>query len=261
MKRKSIFQTKQDYVKRLEKKCDDVISKSEGVECIHVKHSRKSYQLYTYIDGKEIYLNHKNITDNNKKSIELYCALYIKKAICKAAKKCSHTEILTCIDTAMSKLKAKFGNLIPDFVKTREDYCRTWETAAYEGNDLFSEKKIHLTKKGEKVRSKSEMMIADYLHEHNIPYRYEASLQLHIKVIYPDFTIVNPYTGEIFYLEHFGMLDNPDYANDMVKKIDAYLEAGYVPGFNLLFTYETKDEPFNLRRLVGMIDECILNKV
>ena len=44
--------------------------------------------------------------------------------------------------------------------------------------------------KGEKVRSKSEVNIANMLHEKGIPYRYEEELQLRNgKIVSPDFTI------------------------------------------------------------------------
>ena len=60
------------------------------------------------------------------------------------------------------------------------------------------------------MRSKSEAMIAMSLYVQKIPYRYECELKLGSITLFPDFTIRHPETGEIFYWEHFGMMDKPD---------------------------------------------------
>ena len=76
------------------------------------------------------------------------------------------------------------------------------------------EKLVVPTVTGEMVRSKSEAMILMLLEYSGIPYRYECRLDIDRKAYYPDFTIRHPYTGEIFYWEHVGMLDDPSYRSD-----------------------------------------------
>ena len=77
----------------------------------------------------------------------------------------------------------------------------------YEKNPKYPEHLIHKTVSGIYVRSKSESMIALQLYTEKIPFRYECALQLGETTLYPDFTILHPKTGEIFYWEHFGMMD------------------------------------------------------
>jgi len=52
----------------------------------------------------------------------------------------------------------------------------------------------------ERVRSKSEKIIADELYRCNIPYKYEMPIQLKsqnkIVTVYPDFTVMNKCTGK-----------------------------------------------------------------
>ena len=43
---------------------------------------------------------------------------------------------------------------------------------------IMTEEKVYITKKGDYVRSKSEVLLADMYYELGIPYRYEAQLCL-----------------------------------------------------------------------------------
>ena len=78
------------------------------------------------------------------------------------------------------------------------------------------------------VRSKSEAIIANILHNNklNILYKYERPLKIIVdgkeKIIYPDFTIFNVHSGKITYWEHAGRMDDPYYANEFVKKINSF---------------------------------------
>ena len=70
----------------------------------------------------------------------------------------------------------------------------------YQGKGFGEEDNTeYYTYKGERVRSKSEMIIANELFRNNIPYKYELPIELenwNKKVtIYPDFTVLNKRTG------------------------------------------------------------------
>ena len=79
-----------------------------------------------------------------------------------------------------------------------------WCAESYETNSSHPENLIHTTLAGHKVRSKSEVIIANLLYTNHIPYRYEAALALNELTVYPDFTILHPTTQQFFYWEHFG---------------------------------------------------------
>ena len=96
------------------------------------------------------------------------------------------------------------------------------------GERFLEEGLIHRTKRGDLVRSKSEVIIANELLAQGIDrYEYEAALSLPGgKTRYPDFTILDDDTGERYYWEHLGLLHNPDYAARWQRKLDTYREAG-----------------------------------
>ena len=79
------------------------------------------------------------------------------------------------------------------------------------GDRFLEEGLIHLTTRGEAVRSKSEVIIANLLHAKNIKYHYEHPLEIDGVVKYPDFTIEDDDTGVTYYWEHCGMLQDRAY--------------------------------------------------
>ncbi len=105
-----------------------------------------------------------------------------------------------------------------------------------------------LTDNGENVRSKSELIIANLLAKYGIPYKYECPLYLeNCGRVFPDFTILKMPERKEMYWEHLGMMDDPEYAERAVYKIDCYQRTGYYLGERLVITAETKGYPLNIR--------------
>lgn len=79
---------------------------------------------------------------------------------------------------------------------------------------------IHRTLRGELVRSKSEVIIANMLYQNKFVYEYEKVLWLDNMRKIPDFTVDNPDSGETIYWEHCGMISNADLENvGMTKSV------------------------------------------
>jgi len=92
------------------------------------------------------------------------------------------------------------------------------------GEVFLEHRLIHLTSRGEAVRSKSEVIIANLLHAKKIDYHYEYPLELGGMVKYPDFTIEDDDTGITYYWEHCGLLHDPDYLRRWEEKKQWYAE-------------------------------------
>jgi hypothetical protein len=86
---------------------------------------------------------------------------------------------------------------------------------------------IHRTARGELVRSKSEVIIANLLHGLDITYAYEQPfVGRDGSVRYPDFTIDDAETGQKVFLEHLGMMAEPAYRRRWQSKLDWYRAQG-----------------------------------
>ena len=97
------------------------------------------------------------------------------------------------------------------------------------GERLLEERLIHKTARGEAVRSKSEVIIANLLHEKHIQYLYEAPLEIDGVTKYPDFTIEDDNTGRTHYWEHLGMLSDESYRKRWHQKLEWLKEHGILP--------------------------------
>ena len=135
---------------------------------------------------------------------------------------------------------------------------KNWMNEPYKRNTSFPEHLVHETYDGNKVRSKSEMLIASFLSKHRIPYRYECELQLDEIFLYPDFTIRHPVTGEIFYWEHFGMMDNANYYRKAFERLQLYTSKGIIPTIHLITTFETRDKPLGMDTIEKIIEHYFL---
>lgn len=117
----------------------------------------------------------------------------------------------------------------------------------------FEENLIHKTKKGDFVRSKSELIIADKLFDNGIEYEYEKELFIDGMKKIPDFTI--SYMGDEYYWEHCGMMSNADYKKKWEDKKIWYADHGIIEGENLITTYEYANSGFDSQSIDKLIDK------
>lgn len=97
------------------------------------------------------------------------------------------------------------------------------------GPTFLDQHLLHRTSRGELVRSKAELAIAEKLIAMGVRYVYEQPLQLGGKTRWPDFTIEDDDSGVIYYWEHLGLLSDPAYASRWAAKRAAYLADGVQP--------------------------------
>lgn len=162
-------------------------------------------------------------------------------------------------------------SLITPAILTNEQYAARWQDVSWTGRPFASDAPYICTARGERVRSKSEVIIADTLFRYNIPYRYEFPITLKrinpddIRrdfgssiTLYPDFLCLNTRTRTEFYWEHFGLMDSTEYSNNAAGKLRLYTENGILAGRNLIITMETQTEPPSIKALEKLIEEFLL---
>lgn len=101
---------------------------------------------------------------------------------------------------------------------------------------------IHRTERGEYVRSKSEVIVANTLLHQNLDYRYEYPIEGQITggVRRPDFVFLREGARPVI-LEHLGMLQVKLYADNWRKKLAWYTANGFTLGDDLFVTEDGFD--------------------
>lgn len=94
------------------------------------------------------------------------------------------------------------------------------------GTENWGSEKVYRTDSGDMVRSKQERFVANLLTSEGVSFEYERELSSWDgSSRYPDFTLF--INGELYYWEHWGMVDDYSYRQYIAKKIRWYREHGY----------------------------------
>ena len=180
---------------------------------------------------------------HEKRALELYIQHHNKNT--------THTEQFFHTNSGYSEL------LTPYFKPTSEELF-IWMKEPCNKNPKYPEQLTHKSVSGNLVRSKSEVLIDTLLYINHIPYRYESALQLGELTLYPDFTIRHPQTGQFYYWEHFGLMDDLSYSKNACSKLQCYSSHGIIPSIHLITTYETKEHPLNSDTIEKIIYDYFL---
>jgi hypothetical protein len=105
-----------------------------------------------------------------------------------------------------------------------------------------------LTKKGDFVRSKNELFIANVLDSLGIPYLYEQELYLRMPgnpsiPQIPDYSLPQD-SGNPVYIEMLGMMDKDNYKRNWENKRELYEHNSIIMGKNLI-CFSSKGKSFN----------------
>lgn len=176
-------------------------------------------------------------------------------------KKCVAKYNVNKLEECFEKLHIARRPLVQPLILSDDKFVEDWKNVFYEGKTFEENGSKLYTARGEQVRSKSEIIIADTLARLNIPYRYEyphlffkmedlmrremdGHRKSHFRPIrvYPDFTCLNVRTRQEFIWEHFGLVDSSTYAENMNEKRNMYTANDY---YNLIVTQETKTKPLS----------------
>lgn len=162
------------------------------------------------------------------------------------------------IDEIYQSLNGHRKRLIHPARLLDEEYIKRWMSVEYEKASSLEHVPEYFSARGERVRSKSEVMIADALSRYNIPYRYEYPINIPgIGRVHPDFTCLNLRKRKEYIWEHNGMMSDSNYSDYAVNKIEKYMLAGYFPGENFILSFETSSHPLTSRMIECNIREYL----
>lgn len=157
------------------------------------------------------------------------------------------------------KLSAPRKELVtPEFL-SNEEFIKQFLSEPYTRLGFKDTDPEFYTANGERVRSKSEILIADALRRHDVPYLCEYPVYNN-GVIFaaPDFKCLNKRLRKVYYWEHLGMLGDQDYADRNVKKMDKYILADDFDENRLILTFETDSHPLNTKVIEAKIRKYLL---
>lgn len=214
------------------------------------------YRYYIKSAGAQKY---EYVSANEKHRVkEVFQQEYYKKTLPVLKKRQDITQnLIKLIDEEeqiFKKMSAGRRALITPTITNCEEYINRWQSVEYVGKPFGPDDPELYTKRGERVRSKTERMIANTLYDRHIPYRYEYPIKVKgYGTIYADFLILDPATGQEYIWEHFGIMDDKDYCNKSAQKLRTYNHAGIILGDRLIVTIETKQVPLDTQDVENIL--------
>ena len=227
---------------------------------IYAKHRNDRTYFYLYRGkGKA---NEKLLKEKDKDLISALLQKNYYENVIKAAAGELNT-LRAIIDRYPEHVAEEIYDLLPEdkkkyvtpIIPTDEQLVSRWLAEPYVKKPISEDVPIFETKKGERVRSKSEMIIANMLYDNGIPYKYECPLFVGGEKIHPDFTILRLSDRKIIYYEHCGRMGDPGYVEDMVERSRKYTLAGICQGESLFYTFESAKFPLDVRVVSEMIEK------
>ena len=161
------------------------------------------------------------------------------------------------MEDCYSRLSPLRSELVSPVVLTDEQYIEEWKKK-HPPRVTGKPNTVNETKKGDLVRSRAEILIADRLLTAGYTYQYETPLLLDGVVYHPDFCVLNLRRRKTFWWEHLGMMDDSDYLEDNIQKLNVYARNGIIIGKNLIITMETLMNPFNTSQIDQMIQTFLV---
>ena len=144
------------------------------------------------------------------------------------------------------------------FNHTRQKSNKAWGYQPYKRNAAYPEQLTQKTLKGDFVRSKSEVIIANTYFSKKIQYRSEPMLLVGDKWLSPDFGVLVSRLNKVKYHEHFGMMHDEQYRKNALRKIAYYIENGYRPYEDILFTFDDLDGNIDAQVLDLLIESFMV---
>ncbi len=213
---------------------------------VSIKKERNSHALRLRNGGAGLAFEDKYVSLNAPEASDLATKIYLEKTNrilkkrLKALEKFEKDYDYDDPAEVIEKLPYGVRRLVRKPLLPMEQKARAWMNSMFDSNPVpFDLRQNYITAKHERVRSRAEVIIANTLIMLEIPYRYEAAFCMDNRIVYPDFSIMNPETGELFYLEYFGKMNDPDYAARQFMKIQEYSKTDRAENFIYIFEYGT----------------------
>ena len=137
-----------------------------------------------------------------------------------------------------------YSELLLPYLRQEYSWVIDWFQSEYKKNTDKQEKLVFDTEAGIKVRSKSEVLATNRLRRSGVLFHYEEQLVLPGDVVFPDWLIPLSKAEQIAW-EHNGAMDIQGYNYRTRGKVVSYLEGQWLPGVNMIDTYESREHPFS----------------
>lgn len=234
----------------------------DGRLSLENRHGTPTYVITETVDGKRIrrslnkdYYTVTQLLQAQLMRSEMEDLKHNADLIRKAALNYRHRDMSYLVDHLCEKWPDLNKWAVRDPLMSRQQ--AEWAKRPFVQSSKFPEGKKHTTRDGVKVRSKSELIIAEQLYDNGIPYHYEEEIIIGDIPFAPDFTIMRA-DGKLVYWEHMGLTGVTKYLSTQMYKIQMYVTADIVPWDNLIISFDDTNGHVDVREIDAFIKNRLI---
>lgn len=157
-----------------------------------------------------------------------------------------------------SQLPKAYRNVKASNGRTKKKLANSWkkrmeiEKAKYP--IIRPEELTQPTIDGNKVRSRGEALIYNYLYEAGYTFVYELPIEGKTRTFYPDFTILSEIDyRSVIRIEHQGMMNDSKYKDKSETREYDYWKNGLLPNRDVYFTYDDNMGNFDIGPIIDIL--------
>lgn len=253
------------YLEEQKEELEKELSKMpEGSLLVAPGSTKNSFRYYLRMSSKDkmgVYLDRSKFADKMKYAKKKYLKELAKNIDGEIGKleKVKRLHISDSVMDTYLEMNLGIKKLIKPINVDDDTYARLWKSVTYKGlgfdeNDTSS----FYSDRGERMRSKSEVLIANALNRMKIPYNYEQPIaRKNGELLYPDFAILDVKRRRTVYLEHLGKMDDMSYVSRNIWKLNEYKKIDIYLGVNLFLTYENSSNALGTDEIYKIIQHII----
>lgn len=232
----------------------------EGALLVSPGTTKNSYRYYLRENSKDkfgTYLDKSRSADKQKFARKKYLKELLKNIDVEVSKleKIQKIQVTDSIINTYKSLNPGIKRFVEPIDVDDETYKDMWLQKHYVGLGFDEKDKTSFySDKGERMRSKSEVLIANALNKANVAYKYECPVtRKNGELLYPDFTILDTKRRRNVYWEHLGKMDDMSYVSRNLWKLEEYKGINIQIGINLFLTHESSMNPLGTKEINNII--------
>jgi len=149
--------------------------------------------------------------------------------------------------------------MIVPIMETDEQFLQRWLNQPSPNVKGRREHPVVITDQGKEVDSKAELVLSMQFDKKNVPFLQQWPIVLkNGRVIYADFKVLNLRTRREFLWEHLGMLGSEEYCRHSLPRLNELIMNGFIPGVNLILTWESEACKLDLRVINTLINTYLM---
>lgn len=163
------------------------------------------------------------------------------------------------VEDVYEKYSSSRKKVVVPVIETDEAFLERWLHQPRPNVQSRREHPVVVTDQGKELDSKAELVLSMQFQKKGVHFLQQFPIVLKGRgTIYVDFKVLNLRTRKEYVWEHLGMLDSAEYRRHSLPRLNDLILNGYIPGVNLILTWESEESKLDMRAVDKLINAYLM---